>query len=582
MRQGRVRVIDLKEDAELSEKIKKHFKHPNTRPFQADLINKLYDSLRDRNIVIEAPTGLGKTAAVWAAVRTYALERKLKVLWLTRTASQVRQVSAETGATPVYGRRLLCLHEVISRVDQRRFNQACRATRQAERCPYYPGRPKAIKATTVSELKDAGRKTMTCPYEIQLLSLAASTALVATHRQLGLIGWLLAKWRAGRENIILVLDEGQHVVQDALTMVKDSISIKTVQKAALEAVKYGFKDIANRLEEAVEYYEGLLPADGEMEADDRLPDYEDLTVAGEEAQEKKLRENYAPASHLLSLADFKASLAGRKPLLVREGKSLRLEATADPQEALQRVYHGWAKTVTMSATVSAEFLEVILGEEVTLLRAGWPYGNNLRAKIVTGLTTKYEARDEQLADDIRWTINLVNDTGKKSLIFMPSFEMLEVTTNGLVLDLLKEGRGMSQEDVDRLVSEFNSSEKPLVAVYNGRLSEGIDLSANLVLLVGIPFSPPTTRTAKLLRRLTEILGSEDKARLYGVILPGLWSALQAAGRAIRGPEDSATVYLLDSRYRKLMRLFPRWFREKIEGRPVRLEDLPIELEGVRP
>jgi Rad3-related DNA helicase len=359
-------------------------------------------------------------------------------------------------------------------------------------------------------------------------------------------------------------------------MVKDSISIKTVQKAALEAVKYGFKDIANRLEEAVEYYEGLLPADGEVEADDRLPDYEDLTVAGEEAQEKKLRENYAPASHLLSLADFKASLAGRKPLLVREGKSLRLEATADPQEALRRVYDGWAKTVTMSATVSAEFLEAILGEEVTLLRAGWPYGDNLRAKLVTGLTTKYEARDEQMAEDIRWTIKIVADSGRKSLVFMPSFDFVELANE----EVLKEGKGMPQEDVDRLVSEFNSSEKPLVAVYNGRLSEGIDLSANVVLLIGIPFSPPTTRTAKLLRRLTEIVGSEDRARLYGVILPGLWSALQAAGRAIRGPEDSAIVYLLDSRYRKLLHLFPRWFREKIEQRPLRLEDLPIELERV--
>jgi len=573
-----VKTIDLKEEIELSDSVKKNFRHPTTRPYQADLVNTVYESLKaDRHVVVEAPTGLGKTAAVWAAVRAYALERKLKVLWLTRTASQVRQVSSETGATPVYGRRLLCLHEVISRVDQRRFNQACRATRQAERCPYYPGRPKAVKATTVSELKDVGRKTMTCPYEIQLLSLSASTALVATHRQLGLIGWLLAKWRAGRENIILVLDEGQHVVQDALTMVKDSISIKTVQKAALEAVKYGFKDIANRLEEAVEYYEGLLPADGEMEADDRLPDYEDLTVAGEEAQEKKLRENYAPASHLLSLADFKASLAGRKPLLVREGKSLRLEATADPQEALQRVYHGWVKTVTMSATVSAEFLEAILGEEVILLRAGWPYGDNLRAKLVTGLTTKYEARDEQMAEDIRWAIKIVADSGRKSLVFMPSFDFVELANE----EVLKEGKGMPQEDVDRLVSEFNSSEKPLVAVYNGRLSEGIDLSANVVLLIGIPFSPPTTRTAKLLRRLTEIVGSEDRARLYGVILPGLWSALQAAGRAIRGPEDSATAYLLDSRYRKLLYLFPRWFREKIEQRPLRLEDLPIELERVR-
>jgi DNA excision repair protein ERCC-2 len=150
------------------------------------------------------------------------------------------------------------------------------------------------------------------------------------------------------------------------------------------------------------------------------------------------------------------------------------------------------------------------------------------------------------------------------------------------LDLLREVRGMLQEEVDRLVSEFNSSEKPLIAVYNGRLSEGIDLSANLVLLIGIPFSPPTTRTSKLLRRLTEILGSDDRARLYGVILPGLWSALQAAGRAIRGPEDRATIYLIDNRYRKLLHLFPRWFRERVEQRPLKLEDLPIELEGVRP
>jgi Rad3-related DNA helicase len=107
------------------------------------------------------------------------------------------------------------------------------------------------------------------------------------------------------------------------------------------------------------------------------------------------------------------------------------------------------------------------------------------------------------------------------------------------VDVLHEDRGLSQESVDRLVSEFSSENKPLVAVYNGRLGEGIDLSAGLVLLVGVPFSPPTARTTKLLRRLGEIVGDEDKARLYGVILPGLWSALQAAGRAIRGPEDSA-------------------------------------------
>jgi hypothetical protein len=63
--------------------------------------------------------------------------------------------------------------------------------------------------------------------------------------------------------------------------------------------------------------------------------------------------------------------------------------------------------------------------------------------------------------------------------------------------------------------------------------------------------------AKLLKRLGEIVGGEDKAKLYGVILPGLWSALQAAGRAVRGPEDEADVYLIDDRYKSMTRLLPR-------------------------
>jgi Rad3-related DNA helicase len=208
----------------------------------------------------------------------------------------------------------------------------------------------------------------------------------------------------------------------------------------------------------------------------------------------------------------------------------------------------------LSATVSAELLEAILREEVTLLRAGWPYGENLRAKIVTGLTTKYEKRDEKMIEDIRWVLGLAARMGERALAFLPSFDILEAVKGE---DVLYEDRGLSQEAVDRLVSEFSSGDKPLVAVYNGRLGEGIDLSAPLVFLVGVPFSPPTARTTKLLRRLSEIIGDEGKAKLYGIILPGLWSALQAAGRAIRGPEDSADVYLIDDRYRTMVRLLPR-------------------------
>jgi hypothetical protein len=54
-------------------------------------------------------------------------------------------------------------------------------------------------------------------------------------------------------------------------------------------------------------------------------------------------------------------LKGAKPILVREGRSLRLEAPADPVETLRATYDGWYAAVTMSATISGELLESLTG-----------------------------------------------------------------------------------------------------------------------------------------------------------------------------------------------------------------------------
>ncbi len=56
-------------------------------------------------------------------------------------------------------------------------------------------------------------------------------------------------------------------------------------------------------------------------------------------------------------------------------------------------------------------------------------------------------------------------------------------------------------------------------------------------------------------------------------------AAQAAGRAVRRPQDRAIVLMADDRYPKLLRWLPRWFRERVEGR-VSMPDLPILLERV--
>ena len=50
-----VKTIDLKPEAEMVREVKKHFPHQSMRRFQGDLANQVF-----RDIVVEAPTGLGK------------------------------------------------------------------------------------------------------------------------------------------------------------------------------------------------------------------------------------------------------------------------------------------------------------------------------------------------------------------------------------------------------------------------------------------------------------------------------------------------------------------------------------------
>ncbi|MEM4642927.1 MAG: helicase C-terminal domain-containing protein [Candidatus Caldarchaeum sp.] len=132
--------------------------------------------------------------------------------------------------------------------------------------------------------------------------------------------------------------------------------------------------------------------------------------------------------------------------------------------------------------------------------------------------------------------------------------------------------------MEATAAEFAEGGKTLLAVFGGRLAEGINLQADLVMLVGIPFAKPSPRTKKLEDKLENVFGSSDLSRLHGLVLPALFAAVQAAGRAVRGPNDRALVLLVDDRYRRLTKHLPRWFRDLVSDKPVKLTDVPILLD----
>ena len=67
------------------------------RKYQLDIINDVEEALRTRgHLILEAPTGIGKTISVLVPSIEFALEKGLKVFYLTRTNSQQEQVVKES------------------------------------------------------------------------------------------------------------------------------------------------------------------------------------------------------------------------------------------------------------------------------------------------------------------------------------------------------------------------------------------------------------------------------------------------------------------------------------------------------
>ena len=55
--------MDLKPDVEIFKEVREYFPHQTVRKYQGDLANSVYQALTsgEKNIVIEAPTGLGRS-----------------------------------------------------------------------------------------------------------------------------------------------------------------------------------------------------------------------------------------------------------------------------------------------------------------------------------------------------------------------------------------------------------------------------------------------------------------------------------------------------------------------------------------
>jgi DNA excision repair protein ERCC-2 len=247
-------------------------------------------------------------------------------------------------------------------------------------------------------------------------------------------------------------------------------------------------------------------------------------------------------------------------------------------EIFKKVY----SSISMSGTIKPfeAYIKIVdLPEDKTIaIETPYPFPKeNFKVLLTSDVSTKYKERNEILLYKI---YKIISSTFPLMyggvLICFPSYELLEnfqkyIEDKNYKFDalMLIERKWMNSIEIHALYNEFIdkalSSKVYLLTVMGGRLSEGVDYVANslkTVIIIGVPYAKPSEKQTELLKYYEKIFG--EKGRLYGYVIPALWTSLQASGRGIRGPNDVCLLIFADKRYLKLKKLLPTWISEGIK------------------
>ncbi|MEM4089652.1 MAG: ATP-dependent DNA helicase [Thermoplasmatales archaeon] len=573
-------------------------------PWQSYIIDQIKRDDR-QSVMIDSPTGSGKTAAVLYAVSTRFPDKK--IVFLTRTNSQVENVLREArnlGIDKVmtfFGRGEMCLFrteapDMIQGTPEEQSNY-CRILVERNSkglggCPYRTDGPEEWPENIMSQqcFLELGRDRI-CPYYAQK-NLARDATVIATSYSFFLNPFIRSRFlswmEAELDDIIVIADEAHNVPDLTRNLMSMKLSHASISNCRKEVEQFGdfqlnkvsTSFIMDSLEEAME----ILLGEGDriitqsevseaymeafqMKSNDIKNLLNLLAGYGLSIREQKENDGKLPRSHVYNTALLALSM-----MEGAEEYSVIISHTEEPSSLvltnletykLLDFFSKSFRSYFMSGTLTpfSKFIDEVglhSPGEITV-RADY-LERNLKVFFVRDVTSKFTMKDEALERMKSYVKDLVERVHRNKIIFCTSYEQLnsflELEMRGKIYF---ERKGMGNEEFQHLISDFRSKGGNLFAVINGRLSEGIDLPGKLVevaVVAGIPYPPPSPETSAL-----ELFFEMKFKRGWEYAYEAVASTRirQAIGRIIRGPTDRGAAVILDSRARKFKASLPNLY-----------------------
>ena len=565
------------------------------REGQRKLAVSVYKTISEnKNIFIEAPTGIGKTiSTIFPSIKAIGEGEVDKIFYLT--AKNTTRDFVLSNFKNMIDKGIA--FKVITLISKEKicFKEEFKCT--PEKCEFAKGHFNRINEAILDILnnenvideaviKEYALKHRVCPFEFSLdISLWCDGIICDYNYAFDPRVYLRRFFSEGKDDFVLLIDEAHNLLDRSREMFSSAISknnvlnlrksIKDKSKVLsriLGKINNELLDIKKIYELDNYYIEKEKPEKLQILLNNFTSEIEVLMMKGNFQINDELLNFYFEALYFLKICE----LYGDNYITYGEEYNrdfiIKLFAI-DTSSLLNETLKKSKASIFFSGTLSPikYFREVLGGGDedyVLKLNSPFPIENH---KILIGynVSTKYKNRCKSY-ENICDYINMACKIKKGNyMVFFPSYKYMKE-----VFSLYKEkypeeniivqNSSMSDGEREEFINKFEKGTENVLGfcVLGGIFSEGIDLTGDKVIgaiIIGVGL-PQICVERNLIKNYYD-----DKLQSgfqYSYIYPGMTKVMQAAGRVIRTEIDKGIILLIDERFNSYSykKLFPKhWY-----------------------
>ncbi len=585
-----------------------HFPYPDIRLYQDQVVADVLRTLAARrDMLLSAPAGIGKTAAVLYAALKTALLKDLRLFYITSKTTQ-QKIVQETLAimnqqenvslrnVTIQAREKVCINDVyfchpdfcpfLNRYDEK--------VQQGELLT------KLLKNGSIPStlIQQTAIENQVCPFELTLdLSLFVDVIICDYNYVFDPSVYLRRFFFDTKyDHFILIIDEAHNLYTRGRDYYSPAIWWDDIQELLFRCQKekaFVFSLMAKIFRE-IDFIFRKLSVQMNLEVGkekktvielDSKPFSQFQEALGSAMLDyfiyKKLNGILLPDDpfdafyyRLMKFASV-LSLGGDEFCVIydrsTENHGLKI-LCQDPSYQLNQRIKGFYTTIGMSATLEPlEFYRDVSGfsEKTVLESYPSPFpSENRKIVVIPNISTRFQDRARAVLPIAEVIQEVISIKPGNYFAFFPSFQFMETVAEQIYLrdfQVIRQTRSMDERSRAQILDQLCQPElnNLILAVQGGIFAEGVDYPGEMLIgafIIG-PGLPQFSFEQELMKKYFQ--EHYTKGFEYAYLYPGMNRVIQSAGRVIRTMEDRGLIILIDQRFSTSYynAIFPRgWYR----------------------